>query len=69
MSDNQLVETFLQLEELELNLFRSTHLVPGKKEGSRVYGGQVMGQALMAAAKTVPDEFHPHSFHCYFIFA
>ena len=32
-----------------------------------VYGGQVIGQALMAAANTVPPEVPIHSFHCYFI--
>ena len=32
-----------------------------------VYGGQVIGQALMAAAQTVPPEVPLHSFHCYFL--
>lgn len=32
-----------------------------------VYGGQVIGQALMAAANTVPPSVPIHSFHCYFI--
>ena len=32
-----------------------------------VYGGQVIGQALMAAACTVPANIPIHSFHCYFI--
>ncbi len=35
-----------------------------------VYGGQVMGQALMAACKCVFDfspSFIMHSFHCYFV--
>ena len=32
-----------------------------------VYGGQVIGQALMAAACTVPLQIPIHSFHCYFI--
>lgn len=34
-----------------------------------VYGGQVIGQALMAAANTVPAHIPVHSFHCYFILA
>jgi len=33
----------------------------------RVFGGQVVGQALMAAAKTVPDDRLVHSLHCYFM--
>ncbi len=33
----------------------------------RVFGGQVVGQALMAAAKTVPEDRLVHSLHCYFL--
>lgn len=33
----------------------------------RVYGGQVVAQALRAAANTVEDDFRPHSLHAYFI--
>ena len=33
----------------------------------RVYGGQVIAQSLMAAAKTVPEGRLPHSIHGYFI--
>ncbi len=33
----------------------------------RVYGGQVVAQALYSALKTVEDGFHPHSLHAYFI--
>jgi acyl-CoA thioesterase-2 len=33
----------------------------------RVYGGQVVAQALKAAAQTVDDEFSVHSLHAYFI--
>lgn len=32
-----------------------------------VYGGQVIGQALMAAAQTVPPDVPLFSFHCYFL--
>lgn len=35
----------------------------------RVYGGQVIAQSLMAAAKTVPESRLPHSIHGYFIAA
>lgn len=34
-----------------------------------VYGGTVIAQSLASAQKTVPDDFHPHSCHCYFILA
>ncbi len=33
----------------------------------RIYGGQVVAQALWAALKTVPPDFHAHSMHAYFI--
>lgn len=33
----------------------------------RIFGGQVLGQALMASSLTVPEEREVHSLHCYFI--
>ncbi len=33
----------------------------------RIYGGQVVAQALCAALKTVEEDFNPHSLHAYFI--
>ena len=33
----------------------------------RIYGGQVVAQALWAALQSVEAEFHPHSLHAYFI--
>ncbi|GAD81275.1 acyl-CoA thioesterase II [Vibrio ezurae] len=56
--------TLLQLERLELGLFRgeSEHLgLP------QVYGGQVLGQALSASRYTVPNDRSVHSFHSYFL--
>ena len=35
----------------------------------RVYGGQVIAQSVIAAAKTVPGGRLPHSIHGYFIAA
>lgn len=35
--------------------------------GGRVFGGQVLAQALIAAGRTVPDERHMHSMHGYFL--
>jgi acyl-CoA thioesterase 8 len=62
-----IMRTFLDLEKLDVNLYRSKHLMPGMPSSRRVYGGQVIGQALVAASETVPSVFHPHSLHCYFI--
>ncbi|MGV6872957.1 acyl-CoA thioesterase II [Pseudochelatococcus sp. B33] len=54
----------LNLEQLEENLFRGI----GPTEGwQRVFGGQVIGQALVAASRTVPADRPAHSMHCYFV--
>jgi acyl-CoA thioesterase II len=54
----------LDLEQLEVNLFRG---VSPPHSAPRVFGGQVAGQALVAAGRTVPDDRHVHSLHAYFI--
>jgi acyl-CoA thioesterase II len=53
----------LNLEQLEVNLFRG--LSP-QTRWQRVYGGQVIGQALVAATRTV-EERPVHSLHAYFL--
>jgi acyl-CoA thioesterase-2 len=53
----------LDLERLEDNLFRGQSRDLG---GKSVYGGQVIGQALVAASRTVEDSV-PHSLHAYFL--
>ena len=55
--------TILDLEQLEVNLFRGTSPRVGMK---RVFGGQVVGQALIAATRTVEGVL-PHSLHAYFL--
>lgn len=57
------VVALLDLEELELNVFRG---VSPKEDMQRVFGGQVAGQALVAASRTV-EEGRVHSFHSYFL--
>lgn len=54
----------LDIERLEVNLFRG--LSPDE-ETQRVFGGQVAGQALVAAGRTVDDERRVHSLHAYFL--
>ncbi|MFV0295642.1 MAG: acyl-CoA thioesterase, partial [Hyphomicrobiaceae bacterium] len=54
----------LDLERLEENLFRGTSPTIGWQ---RVYGGQVFGQALVAAVRTVPQDRVAHSAHAYFL--
>ena len=53
----------LDLEQLERNLFRGRSPQVGWQ---RVFGGQVIGQALVAAVRTVEGR-HPHSLHAYFL--
>jgi len=56
--------SILDLEQLEQNLFRGQSIREGWQ---RVYGGQVLGQALVAAVRTVPAERVAHSLHGYFL--
>lgn len=56
----------LDLEQLEVNLFR------GQSQdyfGKNVFGGQVLGQALVAAGRTVEGARPAHSLHAYFLLA
>ncbi|SFQ07778.1 acyl-CoA thioesterase-2 [Amycolatopsis arida] len=54
----------LDLEKIEENIFRG---VSPPHSPVRVFGGQVAGQALVAAGRTVPPERQVHSLHAYFI--
>lgn len=54
----------LDLERLEVNLYRGSSPDVGWQ---RVFGGQVVGQALMAAQRTVEPDRSVHSLHGYFI--
>jgi len=64
---SQSVQTLLKtldLEPLEINLFRGRSPQVGWQ---RVFGGQVIGQALVAAQRTVESERTVHSLHGYFM--
>ncbi len=54
----------LDLEAIEVNIFRG--LSPDENR-QRVFGGQVAGQALVAAARTVEEGRGVHSLHAYFL--
>jgi acyl-CoA thioesterase-2 len=54
----------LDLEAIEVNLFRG---VSPDEDRQRVFGGQVAGQALVAAARTVGADRPVHSLHAYFL--
>jgi acyl-CoA thioesterase II len=54
----------LDLEQIEVNIFRGRS--PDERR-QRVFGGQVAGQALVAAGRTVPADRPVHSLQAYFI--
>jgi acyl-CoA thioesterase II len=54
----------LDLEQIEVNIFRGRSPDDSRQ---RVFGGQVAGQALVAAGRTVPEDRPVHSLHAYFI--
>lgn len=57
--------TLLDLEAIEVNLFRG---VSPDENRVRVFGGQVAGQSLVAASRTVDEhERYVHSLHAYFL--
>ncbi len=63
-NQNSILNQLLDVDPIGVNRFLGHRL-----EGStgRVFGGQVLGQALMAAAKTVDEDRLVHSSHNYFI--
>lgn len=54
----------LDLEDIEVNVFRG---VSPDIDMQRVFGGQVAGQALVAAARTTEPDRQIHSLHAYFL--
>jgi acyl-CoA thioesterase II len=59
------VVELLDLEQIEVDIFRGRS--PEGERRQRVFGGQVAGQALVAAGRTVPEDRPVHSLHAYFI--
>lgn len=60
----QKVLSILDLEAVGDNHFQGRSPQSGWQ---RVFGGQVIGQALVAAQRTAPADRHVHSLHCYFV--
>lgn len=60
---DDLVE-LLDLEKIDVDLFRGRQ---PQTSAQRVFGGQVLGQALVAASRTVDPERIVHSLHGYFL--
>lgn len=57
----------LELEQLDTNLFRSR--VNQENANRSLFGGQILGQGLKAAALTVAADRQAHSLHGYFLLA
>ena len=58
------IEEILEVERLEENIFRG---IATETMLPRTFGGQVAGQALVAAVRTVEPRFAVHSLHGYFL--
>jgi acyl-CoA thioesterase-2 len=66
MENVKALENLLNLEQIEVNIFRGQNFLSPWK---RVFGGQVLAQSLNAAYRTVPEDRFLHSMHAYFILA
>ena len=58
------IEDVLELEALEKDIFRGA-VHPSVLK--RTFGGQVAGQSLVSAVRTVDEAFKVHSLHGYFL--
>lgn len=61
------IEEILDLEQLEVNIYRGSVFSPLSAEHQRTFGGHVAGQALVSAVRTVAPRFGVHSLHGYFL--
>lgn len=69
LRDQRFGPSNLDLDELDVGLYSAPAerlLVPAGQRG-RVFGGQIIGQALHAASLTAPDRKRVHSIHAYFL--
>lgn len=64
MENYEQLREILELEKIEENLFRGQNY---QAPWGRVFGGQVVAQALAAALKTVDEDRYLHSMHSYFL--
>ena len=61
------IEEILDLEKLEVNIYRGRVFSPESGFFQRTFGGHVAGQSLVSAVRTVDDRFQVHSLHGYFL--
>ncbi|BBZ38957.1 acyl-CoA thioesterase II [Mycobacterium conspicuum] len=61
------IEEILDLEQLEVNIYRGRVFSPASGFLQRTFGGHVAGQSLVSAVRTVDPHFLVHSLHGYFL--
>ncbi|CRZ14766.1 acyl-CoA thioesterase II [Mycolicibacterium neworleansense] len=61
------IEEILDLEQLEVNIYRGGVFSPESGFLQRTFGGHVAGQSLVSAVRTVEPAFQVHSLHGYFL--
>jgi acyl-CoA thioesterase-2 len=61
------IEEILDLEKLEVNMFRGGVFSPESGFLQRTFGGHVAGQSLVSAVRTVEPRYQVHSLHGYFL--
>src|ERR1700730_18120842 len=61
------IEEILDLEQLEVNIYRGGVFSPESGFFQRTFGGHVAGQSLVSAVRTVDDRYQVHSLHGYFL--
>lgn len=61
------IEKILDLEQLEVNIYRGGVFSPESGFLQRTFGGHVAGQSLVSAVRTVEPGFEVHSLHGYFL--
>ncbi len=61
------IEKILDLEQLEVNIYRGRVFSPESGYFQRTFGGHVAGQSLVSAVRTVDGRYQVHSLHGYFL--
>ena len=61
------IERILDLEQLEVNIYRGGVFSPESGFLQRTFGGHVAGQSLVSAVRTVDPRYQVHSLHGYFL--
>ena len=61
------IEEILDLEQLEVNIYRGSIFSPESGFLQRTFGGHVAGQSLVSAVRTVGPRYQVHSLHGYFL--